>query len=266
MYKLLAGIFVALISFNAHASGYWPDPWSEEFPDPCTGSYVSSPYCSLDPDPLHCSWYYAGGTNHPLCVGRPSFPRVCEIRGSCINPGEPIPPNPCDTEPAWCQGPNYRPNNVTPTPPPPPVEWSVPPANLTVVEYVSPQGTFFLSTNVEEQALLDSQGVWRRTTQTFKAWSQQHNVYPVYRFWNGAVHFYTHDSDMVAARRFNRDAVEEGIEFYVVDQTPFGCPAGMRPVYLVWNSFRMRFVADSLMLQAYINGIYDHRNTGMCVQ
>jgi len=61
--------------------------------------------------------------------------------------------------------------------------------------------------------------------------------------------------------------VEEGIEFYVVDQTAFGCPAGTRPIHLVWNSFRMRFVADSVLLQTYVNNeTFSFRNTGMCVQ
>lgn len=252
----------ALLSFNLYAN-----PWTEEFPDPCQGSFISSPYCSLDPDPLHCEWYYVGATNHSLCEGRPPFPRVCEIRGSCINPGEPIPPNPCDTEPAWCQGPTYRPAVAYN---PAPVVYELPPADLLVVEYIKatgPVGHYFLTANPDEMVALDSGSTWRRTGQTFKAWSEwNYHAAPVWRYF-GLNHFYTLDHQQISNLRFEHVFKEEGVAFYALPVGPFGCVAGTRSVDLIYNAVTMRFVADAALAEQLLRtpGWY-YSSERFCVQ
>jgi uncharacterized protein DUF5648 len=146
-----------------------------------------------------------------------------------------------------------------------------------VVEYYSPQlDHYFITAAADEIAQLDANPAsgWKRTGQTFKAWTRSQDApptaKPVCRFYSRGVnsHFYTGDANECQGLRSleqkqRADAgakgqtflgwqYEGGVFYGLVPQSG-QCPAGTTPVYRMFNNRAMqsdsnhRFTADGLM-------------------
>lgn len=254
----IIGIAVSFLFARAvSAQGF-----TEEYPDPCVGAMAASPLCNLDPDPLHCSWYWT-----PLCdqPGRPSYPHPCVYAGTCGPHGDTFPEPPTnpqyprieDAPGQWCLFTalcGQRPERVDPLP-----------ATVVVVEFTDGE-RFFLTAFADEQTALKSAGAWHPTGLTFRAWASSHQrLAPVCRFWLGSSHLFTANAAECRNVWTANANAYEGVAFYVAQASLMGgCAATERRVYRLADGARYRFTADAALRDALIAAGWDDEGVAYC--
>jgi len=119
-----------------------------------------------------------------------------------------------------------------------------------VVEYYNPYlGTYFITSDVSEQAYLDigGNGGWRRTGDAFNSGGPAKvcrfvgNPFPIGRPFGPNSHFYTADAEECAGLKTafdprRRSWLFESEDFATTPADASGCPASLMPVYRAYNN------------------------------